>query len=86
MIKKSLALIIVLTIFGCSYGQNYLKNPESLIRDPHFAEYKEGRDGLESQYLRKEITYAEYIEQRDNLDDKYDKEVKERNEKVISSY
>jgi len=86
MIKKSLALIIVLTIFGCSYGQNYLENPELLIRDPHFAEYKDNRDDLESQYLRKEITYADYIEQRDQLDNIYDKEVKERNAKVITPY
>ncbi|MBN1870203.1 MAG: hypothetical protein JW847_06500 [Candidatus Omnitrophica bacterium] len=84
MIKKSLLLSCALVLFGCTYGQNYLENPETLIQDPHFANYKENRDGLERQYLHKEITYAEYIEQRDHLDAKYDREVQERTNKIIS--
>ena len=78
MIKKSLLLFCALALFGCSYGQNYLENPETLIRDPHFADYKEKRDNLEIKYLRKEITYAEYVEQKGRLDETYDKEVQER--------
>jgi len=74
----------MIVIFGCSYGQNYLKNPSSFIRDPHFTEYKNNRDDLESSYLSKEITYAEYIEQKEKIDEKYSKEVQERNSKVIS--
>lgn len=85
MIKKSIVLLCLLGIFGCSYGQNYLENPETFIRDPHFTSYKKNRDDLESSYLRKEITYAEYIEQRDQLDEKYSQEVQERNSKVISA-
>jgi len=83
--KKILVLLYALTIFGCSYGQEYLENPESFIRDPHFTEYKKNRDNLESSYLSKEITYAEYIEQKDNLDEQYSKEISVRSSKVISS-
>ena len=82
--KKSLLVLCMIVIFGCSYGQNYLKNPSSFIRDPHFTEYKNNRDDLESSYLSKEITYAEYIEQKDKIDEKYSKEVQERNSKIIS--
>ena len=54
MIKKSLLLVCVLAFAGCSsYGQNYLENPEMILRDPHFTQYKENRDGLERQYLHK---------------------------------
>lgn len=82
MTKKAFLLFCVLVFVGCSYGQNYLKNPKTLLKDPHFAEYKENRDDLELQYLRKEIPYAEYIQQRDRLDATYDKEVQERNKKI----
>lgn len=84
MIKKCLLLFCALALFGCTYGQNYLENPETLIRDPHFADYQEKRDDLERQYLRKEITYAEYVEQKDQLDEKYDREVQERTDVIIS--
>ena len=83
MIKKFLVIICALMLFGCSYGNEYLENPESFIRDPHFTEYKNNRDELESSYLRKEITYAEYIQQRDKLDDKYTEEVQKRNSVIM---
>ena len=85
MIKKGILLVCALAVFGCSYGQNYLKNPETFIRDPHFTEYKKDRDNLELQYLHKEINYAQYIEQKDRLDATYDRQVKERNDKIRSS-
>ena len=84
MIKKSLLLICAVMLCGCTYGQNYLENPEDILIDPHFARYQENRDDLERQYLHKEITYAEYIEQKNRLDSQYDKEVQERTEKIIS--
>jgi hypothetical protein len=84
MIKKALLFLCVLTIFGCTYGQDYLEDPGSLIRDPHFADYTTKRDDLEVQYLRKEITYADYVQKRDALDQKYDREVQERNQKIES--
>ena len=83
--KKSFVLACLVMFCGCSYGQNYLKNPESFIRDPHFAEYKKNRDALESSYLKKELTYAEYIKQKDRVDDKYSKEVQERTAVIMSS-
>jgi len=82
--KKSTLLLCMLVLFGCSYGQDYLRNPGSFIRDPHFTEYKDKRDNLERSYLHKEITYAEYIEQKNKIDEQYSKEVQERNSKVIS--
>lgn len=89
---KKLMPVIVLTFFllGCSdySGQGALKNflvhPETWLKDPHFTEYKENRDELESAYLNKEITYAEYVKQKEELDERYDAQVKERN-KILSS-
>ena len=83
MMKKILMVICALMLSGCAYGKGYLENPESFIRDPHFTEYKNKRDALESTYLRREITYAEYIEQRDKLDNKYDQEVQERTSVIM---
>jgi len=82
--KKITLLLCMLVLLGCSYGQDYLRNPSSFIRDPHFTEYKDNRDDLERSYLHKEITYAEYIEQKNKVDEQYTKEVQERNSKVIS--
>lgn len=84
MTKKLLFLVCMFALAGCSYGQNYLKNPETFIRDPHFADYKEKRDDVEREYLHKEITYAEYLEQKGELDETYDKEVQERADKIMS--
>lgn len=84
MSKKVFLLCCLLTLFGCTYGQNYLESPETFLEDPHFANYKEKRDALELQYLHKEITYAEYVKERDQLDATYDKEVQQRNEKIMA--
>lgn len=84
MIKKVLLFICALALAGCTYGQDYLDDPRSFIRDPHFAEYKEERDELELQYLRKEITYVEYVKEKDELDETYEKEIQERNDKIMS--
>ena len=86
--RKHILIFIFLFLVGCTYkGQNletYLDNPGTIVQDPHFAQYQEKRDELESQYLKKKITYAEYIEQRNKLDDMYAKEVKERDNKINS--
>ena len=84
MLKKYLVLMCVLTLVGCTYGQEYLENPETILRDPHFTGYKQKRDDLEREYLHKDITYAEYIEKRDHLDNTYAREVQERNAKIMS--
>jgi hypothetical protein len=84
MMKKGLLLLCVCVMCGCTYGQDYLEHPGTIIRDPHFAEYQKNLDDLERQYLHKEITYAEYIQQKDELDETYEWEVQERNRKIIS--
>jgi len=80
--RKILLLFFVVAIAG-GISCTYLENPETLIRDPHFAEYKQSRDDLEREYLQKKITYAEYLEQRRQLDEIYTKEVQERNSKIV---
>lgn len=86
MIKKLCLCLCVLSLVGCAYEgrklSDYLENPRSFIRDPHFADYKAKRDAVELQFLNKEITYAQYIEQMDELDNQYTKEINERNEKL----
>jgi len=80
--KKIIYFFLAMTLIGCTYeGQNlrtYLEDPGSIVKDPHFSDYKEKRDALESQYLRKEITYAEYVEKMEELDVKYENEVRQR--------
>ena len=87
--KKIVIFMIVLFLGGCSATQerltNYLDQPETILQDPHFADYKTKLDELESQYLHKKITYASYLEQKKELDDTYAKEVKERGDKIIPS-
>lgn len=82
--RKCLILIFVFMLSGCTYGQEYLERSDTFIRDPHFTEYKQNRDALESSYLKKEITYAEYITQRDVLDEQYSKEVQKRTSVITS--
>ena len=88
MFKKMLLLFLASALVGCTYAgertlEDYLHDPKTWVQDPHFADYKEKRDELESQYLQKKISYAQYLEQRTALDDKYAQEVQERNEKIM---
>jgi len=84
--KNIIVLFSAVIIAGCAYeGQRlreYFDSPRSFIRDPHFVDYKEKRDALESEYLQKGISYAEYVEQMDALDENYAREVQERDRKI----
>ncbi|MBF0479515.1 MAG: hypothetical protein HQL26_08530 [Candidatus Omnitrophica bacterium] len=84
--KRWLILLLGLAVLGCSYQgkklSDYIDDPKSIIKDPHFQQYKEERDVLESQYLKKEITYADYTQKMSDLDAKYTKEVSERDSKL----
>lgn len=87
--KKAVLLCFVALLIGCSYAgekklDEYLSDPKTWVKDPHFANYKEQRDVLESEYLQKNISYAEYLERRTSLDERYAREVFERNA-IISS-
>ena len=48
--KKRLWIITALVMAGCSYQgedvRNYLENPPSLIKDPHFSEHQRKLDEL----------------------------------------
>ena len=77
--KKGIILFIVLLLGGCSYGTEQLK---TLLEDPHYMEYRDNRDKLEKSYLDGDITYAQYLDSKKQLDDDYDREVREREEKL----
>lgn len=87
--KNIMVICLALFMFGCTYEgsslQGYIDDPRTIVKDPHFAGYKEKRDHLESQYLNKEITYADYVAAVDELDQTYNKEVQERNSKTVRS-
>ena len=77
--NKMLVFLMGIFLAGCTYeGKNYFEQPQYLIQDPHFSDYKEKRDALESKYLSKEITYADYLKQMKELDETYSKEVQAR--------
>ncbi|MBU0468458.1 MAG: hypothetical protein KKD07_01990 [Candidatus Omnitrophica bacterium] len=86
MVKKGLLVLLAMVLVGCTYQgeklSSYFENPRSIIKDPHFTNYKAKRDALESQYLQKEISYADYSEGMDALDESYAKEVQERDAKI----
>ena len=56
------------------------------MQDAHFADYQEKLDALESDYLKKKITYADYLQKKKEIDEKYNKEVQERRNVVSSGY
>ena len=84
---KKIILLAALLFVGTGCAErlhSYIEHPESFVKDPHFAEYKESLDHIERQYLNHEITYAQYLEEKQQLDDKYDYEVKERDDKIAN--
>lgn len=88
MFKKMILLFLVSVLAGCTYAgerelSDYINEPATIVKDPHFANYKEKLDAIEKEYLEKKITYAQYLEQKTALDDQYTKEVKERDEKIM---
>lgn len=88
MLKRMMLLFLASAIVGCTYAgerelSDYINEPSTIVQDPHFGNYKEKLDALEKQYLEKEITYAQYLEQKTALDDQYNKEVEERNQKIM---
>lgn len=88
MSKKMILLFLVSVLAGCTYAgerelSDYISEPSTIVKDPHFANYKEKLDGIEKEYLEKKITYAQYLEQKTALDNQYTREVKERDEKIM---
>ncbi len=88
MFKRMMLLVFMSFILGCTYAGerelgDYLDEPSTIVKDPHFANYKEKLDAVEKEYLEKRITYAQYLEQKTALDDQYNKEVEQRNQKIM---
>lgn len=88
--KMIVLLCLVSLLTGCTYAGertlgDYLQEPATLVRDPHFSNYKEKRDAVESQYLKKEISYSQYLEQTKELDDQYAREVQQRENIITES-
>lgn len=77
--KRLAGVIFVLFVTGCSFG---VQNMESLVKDPHYAQYQQSLDNLEHEYLQKQISYPEYEQKKKELEDKYVAEVKEREAKM----
>lgn len=84
--KRLMAFYFVLIFLGCSYGSDKIRTlinePETILRDPEYADYKESLDHLESDYLHKRISYAEYLEQKRQIEAGYDQEIKTRRDQI----
>ena len=80
--RHFIVLLSIVALFGCSYTekaiQNYWEKPETLLKDPHFAEYQAKREHLESKHLNQEITYEEYYERLNALEKKYERDIQRR--------
>ena len=82
--KKIILFLMFTALVGCADTiRSYVEEPQTILRDPHYAQYQEDAKTLERSYLDGQITYAVYLERKKQLDDKYNKEVMER-ESMIS--
>jgi hypothetical protein len=78
---------VAFILVGCSYTvDDIVEHPGTILKDPHYGEYKRKSDALEKQYLDKKISYADYQKKKRELDETYDKEVRERNAIMESTY
>ncbi len=86
MLKKGILLILSFVVMGCAtdgkHLDDYLNNPQLILKDPHFMAYEDQRAIFEHQYLHGQMIYADFVEKMKALDAKYLKEVKERNDKL----
>ncbi len=84
MKKFLVVLCVAVLVAGCAESfRKYVEEPNTIFRDPHYAQYQEKLRALEHEYLVDEIDYATYLERKNDLDEQYAKEVQER-EAVIS--
>jgi hypothetical protein len=84
--KKFLIVVFVFVLFGCAENQqrfrSYVDDPGTFLKDPHYAEYQENLNDLESSYLSKEISYSEYLKQKSQLDNDYERDVQRRTKTI----
>lgn len=77
--KNVLLLLAVIMSAGCAETfQDYLEQPQTILRDPHYAKYQDAQRELEHAYLINEIDYVEYLEKKKDLDERYAREVQDR--------
>ena len=81
--KKLMGLFLILALAGCAQSlSEYMEQPQTILRDPHYAKYQESLRAIEHQYLLDEIDYATYLQKKRELDDRYAQEVQEREKKL----
>ena len=73
--RKSIVILALFFLVGCSYGTADLK---TVITDPHYAGYQKQLDDLEHSYLRGDVSYPDYLLKKQQIEDNYTKEVKQR--------
>ena len=74
-------LLYLFFLSGCAERiESIVDDPGTILQDPGFAGYQQRLDALESQYLRKEMTYAEYLERKKAIDESYEQEIRKQKE------
>ena len=77
--KKILMVFLVVIFAGCAETwRGYMEEPQTILRDPHYAQYQDKLRGIEHAYLINEIDYATYLQKKKELDEQYSKEIKDR--------
>jgi len=71
--------MIVFMLAGCTYGTEQFK---SIMSDPHYKQYQEKLDKLETSYLNGNTDYPEYLERKKEIEETYTIEVQRREEVI----
>lgn len=74
--KRCILCFAIILIAGCAATEPV----QNIIRDKQFDRYKTTLDQLESDYLKKTITYAEYLEKKKIVEEQYQKQIDGRRE------
>ena len=78
-----IGLFLLLSVAGCnSFRSGEIKD---LVTDPHFTEYQNNMDALESSYLKGEIKYPEYLDKKKKLEDTYTQQQKKQENIILNN-
>lgn len=64
----------LLLITGCSASMPL----NNIIQDQQFKQYQSALEQVESDYLRKKITYVQYLEQKNRIETDYQRQIDSR--------